>query len=172
MDLTTGVPRSPYETLGGIVFLPRAIDKMRAHLTGTKGAYNSHTGTSGRLCRFLFGITAEEFEAIVRAAPTDEGVLEALRRRVPFSPDDVEDWNQLAINGVPHGEADWAQHWQRLQAAGHGDRRDIVTQFDRLDLDEGRAVPTGGRWAPWLRAHNWTLVERIRARREAAHAQA
>jgi hypothetical protein len=34
MDLTQTVPRSPYETLGGIVFLPRAIDKMRAHLAG------------------------------------------------------------------------------------------------------------------------------------------
>src|SRR5687768_28689 len=66
MDLTKTPPRSPYEALGDIVFLPRAIDKMRAHLAGTKGDYNSHAGTSERMLRVLFGITPEEFEAIVR----------------------------------------------------------------------------------------------------------
>src|SRR5207244_3109861 len=30
-------PRSGRETLGGVVFLPRTIDKMRAHLAGTAG---------------------------------------------------------------------------------------------------------------------------------------
>src|SRR3712207_2669692 len=59
MDLTQTVPRSPYEVLGGIVFLPRAIDKMRAHLSGTKGEYNSHFGTSERMLRVLFGLTAD-----------------------------------------------------------------------------------------------------------------
>ena len=68
MDLTKTAPRSPYEMLEGIVFLPRAIDKMRAHLAGTKGEYNSHAGTSERLLRFLFGMTPAEFEAIVSRA--------------------------------------------------------------------------------------------------------
>jgi len=44
-------------------------------------------------------------------------------------------------------------------------RRDVVTQFDRLDLDDGRDVPIGGRFSPWLRAHARALVERIKARR-------
>jgi Domain of unknown function (DUF5069) len=85
MDLTKGVPRSPYQEMGGIVFLPRAIDKMRAHLAGTKGEYNSHHGTSGRMCRLLLGISADELERIVRENATDEGVLAALRRRAPVT---------------------------------------------------------------------------------------
>ena len=35
MNLTRDVPRSPYEKLGGIVFLPRSIDTGRADLAGT-----------------------------------------------------------------------------------------------------------------------------------------
>ena len=44
MDLTKGPPSSPYDKLGGIVFLPRSIDKMRAHLAGTAGEYNAKVG--------------------------------------------------------------------------------------------------------------------------------
>jgi hypothetical protein len=168
MDLTQTVPRSPYERLGGIVFLPRAIDKMRAHLAGTKGEYNSHFGTSERLLRVLFGLTADAFERIVREHPTDEGVLDTLLQRVRLSPQDIEDWNAIAIFGGPLTEEDWTLHWQRLEASGHGHRREIVTQFDRLDLDEGREVPLGGRRAQLARDCAVLLVSRIRARRTAA----
>src|SRR3954447_11409351 len=98
MDLTKDVPRSPYETLGGIVFLPRAIDKMRALIAGALGEYNARFGTSERMFRVLFGLTADDFEQIVRERPTDEGVLGALRRRALLTPEQIEDWNELAIN--------------------------------------------------------------------------
>lgn len=35
VDLRAGAPRSPYATLGGVQFLPRSIDKMRAEIAGT-----------------------------------------------------------------------------------------------------------------------------------------
>jgi hypothetical protein len=34
LDLTKAPPRAPRETLAGVVFLPRTIDKMRATLPG------------------------------------------------------------------------------------------------------------------------------------------
>jgi hypothetical protein len=174
MDLTKAAPRSPYETLGGIVFLPRAIDKMRAHLARTKGEYNSHAGTSERMLRVLFGITPDEFEAIVRehggtdGVEDNQAVLDELRRRAPISTEDVEDWNQIALFSGPLTQEDWDEHWQRLEASGHGHRREIVTQFDRLDLDEGRDVPTGGRRAQLQREQALFLRDGIRARRPAA----
>src|SRR5262245_33121331 len=119
MDLTKGVPRSPYEELGGMVFLPRAIDKMRAHLAGTKGEYNSHAGTSGRMCRLLFGISADEFERIVREHTTDDGVLAVLHQRAPPTAEQIEDWNEHALNDGPTTAAEWAEHWQRLDPRGH-----------------------------------------------------
>src|SRR5438270_44952 len=65
MDLTKQPPRSPYDEVGGITFLPRAIDKMRAYIAGTAGAYNAKTGYSRQLFD-LFGVTPDEFEHIGR----------------------------------------------------------------------------------------------------------
>ena len=67
-------PRSGRDKVGGITFLGRTIDKMRAFVNGTHGEYASHRGLSNRVFT-LFGVTAEEFEQIVRDNPTDEGVL-------------------------------------------------------------------------------------------------
>ena len=40
LDLRTGCPRSPNESLGFYVLLPRIIDKCRALVAGTQGEYN------------------------------------------------------------------------------------------------------------------------------------
>ncbi len=147
MDLRTQPPRSPYDELGGITFLPRAIDKMRAHLAGTAGAYNAKTGYSTQMFD-LFGVTPDEFEQIVRKNPTDEGVLQALLARKPLSQPEIDAWNARSINRSPTDEAGWQRHWQQLAAAGYGDRRDVRTMYDRLDLEDGREVPQGGRLHP------------------------
>ncbi len=144
MDLTKQPPRSPYDALGGITFLPRSIDKMRAYIAGTAGAYNAKTGYSTQLFD-LFGITADEFEQIVRENDSDEGVLRALMARKPLSQAEIDDWNRRSINRTPTDDAGWERHYKMLADAGYGDRRDIKTMYDRLDLDDGRDVPTGGR---------------------------
>ncbi len=144
MDLTSGAPRSPYDEVGGITFLPRTIDKMRAHIAGTAGPYNAKVGYSTSLFE-LFGVSADEFEQLVRDNPTDEGVLQALMARKSLSQAEIEAWNQRSINGSPTDEAGWARHWKMLEDAGFGDRKDVRTMYDRLDLDDGRQVPIGGR---------------------------
>ncbi len=68
MDLTRDVPRSPYASLGGIVFLPRAIDKARADAAGTLGEYMSRRGFSVDLFEFL-GIDVDGFHAAVPRTP-------------------------------------------------------------------------------------------------------
>ena len=67
MDLTRDVPRSPYDSLGGIVFLPRAIDKARADAAGALGEYMSRRGFSVDLFEFL-GIDVDGFHAAVARA--------------------------------------------------------------------------------------------------------
>ncbi len=139
MDLTKGPPRSPHATLGGITFLPRTIDKMRAHLAGTLGEYNAKTGYSVQLFEFL-DLTADEFEAIVAAHADDAGVLTAILQRAPRSAAEIKAFNERA-RSYPQDEAGRQRHWMMLEAAGHGHRKDITTMFDRLDLDDGRDVP-------------------------------
>ena len=94
MDLRTSRPRSPYETVGGIRFLPRTIDKMRAHLSGTAGDYLAHTGASRRIFK-LFGISSGTFEAIVKANQTDEEILAALMALKKLTPAEIDRFSNV-----------------------------------------------------------------------------
>ncbi len=135
-------PRSGRETLGGIVFLPRAIDKMRAYINGTAGEYNATRGMSARVFD-LFGVTAEQFEQAVRENPTDEGVLEWLRRhgtKQP-SPQEIEQFNQMMLSLGPRDDAMRERFRQNLARLGFAHRTDVTTYIDQQDLEEGRDVP-------------------------------
>lgn len=80
-DLRLGPPRRWSDHIDGIRWLPRLIDKVRAHAAGTLGAYLY--GQSPVDASFLHTIPLDyrSFEAIVLAAPDDRAVLEALRTR-------------------------------------------------------------------------------------------
>ena len=140
VDQSAKVARSPYETLGGINFLPRTIDKMRGRIAGTAPTYKHNAGLSQQLCD-LFGVTADEFQAIVAANETDERVLNVLLARRPLSQQEIEEWNHRAQTRAPQDEKGKAKHRQQLEDAGFGHRTDVVTMFDRVDLEDGRDVP-------------------------------
>ena len=145
VDLTQGPPRSPYDRVGNVSFLARAIDKMRAHIDGKHGAYNAKTGFSTQLFD-LFGVTADEFEEIVKSNEGDEQVLDVLMQRRRLTPQEIEEWNERCETRRPTDEAGIARHRKMIEDAGYADRvDDVVTMYDRLDLDDGRDVPRGGR---------------------------
>jgi hypothetical protein len=144
VDLSNSAPRSPYDRLGDISFLPRAIDKMRAYIDGKHGAYNAKTGYSTQLFD-LFGVTADEFEEIVKANESDDAVLKVLTERRPLSAKEIEEWNERCETRQPQDDEARTRHFKMLADAGYGDRTDVVTMYDRLDLDDGREVPRGGR---------------------------
>ena len=81
MDLVNGIPRSPYESMHGIVFLPRAIDKVRAEIAGKLGDYISRTFFSGMLLEFL-GIEPQGFVDAVAARDSDEEVWAWIKARM------------------------------------------------------------------------------------------
>jgi hypothetical protein len=138
-------PRSGREQLGGIYFLPRTIDKMRAYVNGTVGEYNSHRGLSNRIFE-LFGITAEQFEQTVRQNPTDEGVLRWLQEHGTKQPSqqDIEAYNQGVLAHKPGNEEGLARFRANLEKLGFGHRTDVTTYVDAEDLEEGREVPQRG----------------------------
>jgi hypothetical protein len=135
-------PRSGRETLGGVVFLARTIDKMRAQLAGTAGEYVAHRGISARVFD-LFGVTAEQFEEAVRQSPDDEGVLRWLREHGTKQPtaEDLERHNDTVLHLGPQNEEGRARFRANLEKLGFGDRTDVTTSIDAEDLEEGREVP-------------------------------
>ena len=158
MYLTKEVPRSPFEAMGGMVFLARAIDKGRSDLAGRLGedtsrrfspthAYVSRRGRSAWLFEFL-GITADDFIEALRTRPTDDEVWEWVSSRMkPRTTKEIEEFDDMMCSRSPDdGDWTWKSFRSFLEECGHGHRADIKRNFDRLDLDEGREVPLGGRW--------------------------
>ncbi len=145
MDLETDVPRSAYESLGGIVFLPRAIDKGRADIVGTLGEYYSRIGFSNTLFEFL-GIEPDDFIEALRTRPTDAAVWTWVEANMqPRTHDEIRAWNQMMMSRTPDTPEAKARYQKMLEDLGQSHRTDLTRQFDRLDLDEGRDIPIGGR---------------------------
>ena len=145
MDLTRDVPRSPYASLGGIVFLPRAIDKARADAAGALGEYMSRRGFSVELFEFL-GVDVDGFHAAVAANATDVDVLAWVEANMTErSPDEIAAWNAMMMILTPATPEMETWYREFLEDIGQGHRTDLTRHFDRLDLDEGRDVPLGGR---------------------------
>jgi hypothetical protein len=70
-DLSTAYPRSPRETLGGIVVAARTLDKCRSAIAGTLGEYHFDCPLDNLLFDFT-GISADAFRAKVETGVNDE----------------------------------------------------------------------------------------------------
>ena len=130
LDLTTAPPRAPRESLAGVMFLPRTIDKVRATLPGgAQGAYNV-PGFSQMMLDAL-GIDVVAFTAAVADAKDDDAVATFVTAST--SPDRIEQWNALVLARLPRNgdrnAAFEAYPWLR-------DRPDLVLALDVLEEDD------------------------------------
>ena len=107
LDLTTRPPRTCRTELGGIRYVPRAIDKVRGSLPGgTMGAYiNTADGviTMSALFYRTMAITHEEFVSAVTEAPDEAAVLAWLCARI--DDERIAKWNvrllRVRLSDVP-----------------------------------------------------------------------
>ena len=130
LDLTAAPPRAPRESLAGVVFLPRTIDKVRATLPGgALGAYNI-PGFSEMLLEAL-GIEVGAFTAAVADAASDDDVARFVETST--SPDRIAEWNALILARLPrNGDRNAAYEaypWLRQ-------RPDLVLALDVLAEDD------------------------------------
>jgi rhodanese-related sulfurtransferase len=133
-------PRSPHDKLGGLVHLPRMIDKARLFPAGKLPGYNYLTfGFDKTLLDFLC-LEGAVFEQIVAKNPTDEGVLSALKEKLgPAWPSDhaVTDFNHKLSNRRPDSPEKMAAFEQR-RAVCPPSKKKVETYFDLIDLEEDR----------------------------------
>jgi hypothetical protein len=95
LDLRDRHPRPTRAALGGITFLPRSIDKVRALLPG--GHANGYTieGFTESMLEEL-GISAEAFTDAVATATSDEDVLAFVNAHAAAG--GVDRWNEYVLN--------------------------------------------------------------------------
>jgi hypothetical protein len=132
IDLTTGPPRRPRAELGGVVFLPRSIDKARAFLPGGKpGEYTIH-GFTRRMLDAL-GISEHAFIEAVATADTDDDVVAYVTAHT--SPERIATWNAFVAAREP-------RNGDRVAALENypwlGERPDLIVTLDILEEDDRR----------------------------------
>jgi hypothetical protein len=74
LDLTRTVPRSPFDEIEGFAWLPRLIDKTRAHHAGTAGDYLAYPCPGDRGFLLHFGIPVGPLEDLIRSG-ADDGAI-------------------------------------------------------------------------------------------------
>jgi Domain of unknown function (DUF5069) len=141
---TDPFPRTPYDQLHGLVYLPRLLDKIRLYAAQRLPEdYISNLGHPEKMdgfCLRFLGIEYQQLVAYVTSGATDEEIWAwTLKEGQSHSKEEILLWNEYMRK---YGWRDQASRTlrRRLQEGGYGDRSDIQTFFDFLDLDEGREV--------------------------------
>ena len=133
-------PRSPYDRVGGLVYFPRMIEKIRLQQRGELPEdYHANMGAGFdlRCCDFLH-VDYEAVATQVREGKSDAEVLEwCLANGRRPNENEIFMWNEYLR------KCGWNDHYSerlrtRLEGLGMANRTDIQTMFDLIEVDEGR----------------------------------
>ncbi len=133
-------PRSPYDKVGGLIYFPRMLDKIRLHAKGELRAdfhQNLGKGADGWCAGFLHVDYAALKERVLQGG-TDEEVLKwCFEKGRALNATDVMVWNGFATK---IGWNDMAsRRLKQLKAeSGLAHRDDIMTMAEYMEVDEGR----------------------------------
>jgi len=130
LNLRIAPPRPPRATAGGVIFLPRSIDKARASLPGGNlGEYTIEGLTQVMLEQLGVGIPA--FTAAVEAARDDADVVAFVSERASQAA--IDEWNASILKRLSRGgnraEALVAHPWLHS-------RPDLTLSVDVLEEDD------------------------------------
>jgi len=136
-NLTQHAPRSPKESLGGIVALPRFIDKVRALNEGTIGAYfsGSDSVVDEKLISFL-GFDYEEFKKEAATGANDEALLVWVMAHGKHPTHaEIETWSKDFMSLLAKDDAPRATYIHDLLKGLNLDEA-TTTTFDWLEADD------------------------------------
>ena len=133
---------SPYEKVGGIVWFPRMLHKIRGRAEGRlPEAFQPYMGIGfdGRCLRFL-RVGYDALVVRVLAGGTDEEILEwCFTHGNRPTENEIVVWNEYMIKrGWRDTDAPASDLKEYKEQHGLGHRDDILTFFDFYEVDEGR----------------------------------
>jgi hypothetical protein len=134
-DLAKQAPHSPRHRIAGFAIASRAVDKCRASLAGTPGAYHYGCPLDTMLFRFK-GITGEQFKTAVQNSNDYEDVGNWLLVNGTIkTPDEIKAWSDEmeASNPMenPKKRAYFIENCYKL-----GLHPETNTTFDWLEADD------------------------------------
>jgi Domain of unknown function (DUF5069) len=135
-------PKSFHEKVGGMMYFPRMVDKIRLFAKGElREDCHANLGGAGRADGLCCGFLRVNYEALkkrVLEGGTDEEILEwCFTTGRKLDETDIFIWNECmrkrGWNDAASGRlADWKKE------SGHADRVDLMTIPDYTDVLEGR----------------------------------
>jgi len=144
-------PRSPYDSIRGLVYFLRMLDKIRIHAAGKlPEPYHEHLGDGfdGRCVRFL-GVAYEDVKQRVLAGEKDEAVLDwCLANGRNPNEEEIDVWSGFMTKRGWRDDASERIAFRLKEAGLEARDKDCATMFDFIDIDEGRTPPDLGKWEP------------------------
>jgi hypothetical protein len=135
-DLIQHPPRSARVRLGGLVILPRMLDKCRATIAGKNGEYHYNCPLDQRCLSFI-GVSPEALQAEVAHGKTDGEILEWVLASSTTKPSEweIEQWSAWQDRRTVT-DVETRDFYNGLHKQYGPKREDIITWFDLLDLDD------------------------------------
>lgn len=93
-NLSLSAPRRWNEQLGGIVWLPRLIDKARSAINGQLGGYLFGQSPIDAALLKALGLSHHAFATMVKEAPDDASFLAALEASTPQGVERARAWGE------------------------------------------------------------------------------
>jgi gluconokinase len=139
--------RSPYDSVGGVVYFGRMLDKIRLHTAGKLPPdYVENLGEKPGLfdtrCLHFLGVRYDALVTRTLAGGTDDEIFAwVLTQGRKPTDEEIEIWNGFMTK---RGWRDAGRERlnSRKKEAGFEQRDEIQTMFDYIDADEGRPVRT------------------------------
>jgi len=143
-DLTHEFPRSPLEELGGLPWLPRLIDKVRALQAGTLGGYTAFPCGGDRHFLGVVGVDADQLKALIDSGAGDDEIAQWVNAHAtPGLAERLGTWREQALAPVSGEYRDYlVGALSELKAANPDLDTTRVDNFTRLIcLEEGYPCP-------------------------------
>ena len=136
-DLTQRPPRSFHVRLGGLVILPRMLDKGRATLARKNGEYKYNSGTDQHLVRFL-GFDPKALSKELAKGKGDGEILGWVQAhsKIPRAPWEIEAWSAYMERRGPDSDGETLTGFVEYVGQHSKTREDIKTWFDAIELDD------------------------------------
>ncbi len=136
MDLTTAFPRSPKATFGGLVQVPRMVDKARAKMNGQLGEYIFPCPLDNMILEFL-NLDSDTFSNSIMGKEDfeiTEWIEDLLQNK---EANEIFDLNIKLLGTAPE-TPEKQKKFKELLAKINPARTDIKTWVELIDLEEGR----------------------------------
>ncbi|OGW29214.1 MAG: hypothetical protein A3K09_07535 [Nitrospinae bacterium RIFCSPLOWO2_12_FULL_47_7] len=136
MNLITAFPKSPRDSMHGLVHLPRMIDKARAYKAKTLVEYIYPCPLDKIILNFIKS-DAEEFVNFVNNHDETQ-ILDWIKEKCQNRNEREKSFiNQQILGRSPDGKERW-DFFYEIRNKIAPSRTDITTWVDLIDLEEGR----------------------------------